>query len=128
MSAAHAGAELITFSQASRVWNAADLEASHCAAGGISKTDIRRFLYWAADNLGYTELRGVVAALGCAGSIAFTQRPEVKTLQTLRQVVVLQVVSARQTSGGSCIGLLTTWATLSSEAWLLLLRVLSWSP
>lgn len=31
-------------------------------AGGISKTDIRRFLYWAADHLGYTELRGVVAA------------------------------------------------------------------
>ena len=31
-------------------------------AGGISKTDIRRFLYWAADNLGYSELRGVVAA------------------------------------------------------------------
>ena len=30
--------------------------------GGISKTDIRRFLYWAADHLGYTELRGVVAA------------------------------------------------------------------
>ena len=30
--------------------------------GGISKTDIRRFLYWAADNLGYSELRGVVAA------------------------------------------------------------------
>lgn len=34
-----------------------------CAvAGGISKTDIRRFLYWAADHLGYSELRGVVAA------------------------------------------------------------------
>ena len=31
-------------------------------AGGISKTDIRRFLYWAADHLGYSELRGVVAA------------------------------------------------------------------
>lgn len=30
--------------------------------GGISKTDIRRFLYWAADNLGYSELRSVVAA------------------------------------------------------------------
>ncbi|DBA79501.1 TPA: hypothetical protein ACH3X2_007768 [Trebouxia sp. C0005] len=30
--------------------------------GGISKTDIRRFLYWAADHLGYSELRGVVAA------------------------------------------------------------------
>ena len=31
-------------------------------AGGISKTDIRRFLYWAADHLGYSELRSVVAA------------------------------------------------------------------
>ena len=33
-----------------------------CSAGGISKTDIRRFLYWAADHLGYSELRSVVAA------------------------------------------------------------------
>ena len=34
----------------------------YVAAGGISKTDIRRFLYWAADDLGYSELRSIVAA------------------------------------------------------------------
>lgn len=30
--------------------------------GGISKTDLKRFLLWAADHLGYESLKGVVAA------------------------------------------------------------------
>lgn len=34
----------------------------HAAAGGISKSDLKRFLLWAADNLGYMSLRGISAA------------------------------------------------------------------
>jgi NAD+ synthase (glutamine-hydrolysing) len=33
-----------------------------CCAGGVSKGDLKRFLHWGAEHLGYPELANVVAA------------------------------------------------------------------
>ena len=38
------------------------LTAVHCCAGGISKGDLKTFLAWAAEHLGYTELTAIAEA------------------------------------------------------------------
>lgn len=84
--------------------------------GGISKADLRRFLKWAAVNLGYSHLAEVEAA------------PPTAELEPLRWECCLFIHLFTQSSlGRGCRIVRSTWGTVAWRKWRLHHPLLSWS-